>query len=141
MFFGDVLGVVFGFFPVVMGGIWCLTFKGGGFDPENKKTKKVVSFLGIRFGFWKSIQEYSCICLLRHNNREDMESPVPNPRFFPVPLTQYFFNFYTYEICFLTSDHRKKTPFVSFTKKEKAEEIIELLSKKLRIKVVVYNPT
>jgi len=142
----NILGFIMGFPLIVGGSVWSLCFKGGVVDYDSKKIKPFFSFLGIRFGFWKSIEDCSCICVLQHYDSETLDSPLDsrdplnpgnliNPGVFS--FSRYF---YTYEICFLSSNHLKKVPFVASYKKESMTEIIGIVSKNLNIPVVKYSP-
>jgi hypothetical protein len=140
----NLIGFIMGFPLVIGGGVWSLCFKGGIVDYDSKKIKPFFSFLGIRFGFWKSIADCPCICMLQHGNSETLDSPInesvdPSRSFSPrtFEFSRYF---NTYEICFLSSNHFKKLPFVSSYKKENIQTIINVVSKNLNIPIVTYNP-
>lgn len=133
------IGIIAAFSNIYMGGLFvfvgifvAFTKSGVQINLQESTYRDYNSFLGLRQGKWKSLDNYTYITLMR--NREVSATLSASNRRAVTGATTY------YDICLLSANHREKLTIKRITDRDKASGEIKKLSEQLNLPMTKYMP-
>lgn len=99
---------------------------------DKNNYKSYISFLGIKFGKWQQLIGYTDIAILKKT--------VSNRAYSRANVSAETSREIVYDICLLSSDHRRKLVIARFRDKDIAFSNLHQLADKLEFKCSEYNP-
>ena len=116
---------------ILVGIIFAFSWRGIAFNSSNKTFKIFVSFLGIRFGKWQSLEGFPYLSILFKNTGFALHGRSQQK----VTLTNR-----VYEISLMNESHRTRFVVKKFKTDEEAKVEAKKIATNLALKLVIYSP-